>query len=174
MSPTARETLDRLYAAFTRLDGAAMAACYAEDAEFRDPVFHLRGRDEVGAMWGMLCEQVRAGGLQHWRLSVRDHGHSQMRVEVEYPYAPTGRVVHNFIHSQFEFDAQGLVLRQVDRFGLWRWTRQALGWRGTLLGWTPWVRRRVRQGAAAALRRYRQRDPGPAEPGTQTTGAPGT
>ena len=31
--------LDTFYAAFARLDGAAMAQCYAPDASFSDPVF---------------------------------------------------------------------------------------------------------------------------------------
>ena len=46
--------IERFYGAFGRRDGAAMAACYAPDATFSDPVFpDLRG-EEPGAMWRML------------------------------------------------------------------------------------------------------------------------
>ena len=33
-----------------------MAACYAPNAHFIDPVFELQGA-EIGAMWTMLCER---------------------------------------------------------------------------------------------------------------------
>ena len=55
MHPNA-ELIDALYRAFQRRDNAAMAACYAPDAVFQDPVFALEGW-RVGAMWRMLCER---------------------------------------------------------------------------------------------------------------------
>ena len=49
-----RELIRRFYAAFDARDGDAMAASYAPDARFSDPVFaDLRG-EEPGAMWRML------------------------------------------------------------------------------------------------------------------------
>jgi ketosteroid isomerase-like protein len=49
-----RALIERFYAAFDRHDGEAMAACYAPNPRFRDPVFQeLRG-EEPGAMWRML------------------------------------------------------------------------------------------------------------------------
>ncbi|MBF3199877.1 nuclear transport factor 2 family protein, partial [Pseudomonas aeruginosa] len=48
------ELIERFYQAFQRLDGEAMAACYAPQATFHDPAFgELRGR-EVGDMWRLL------------------------------------------------------------------------------------------------------------------------
>ena len=40
-----RETIERFYKAFAELDAKTMAACYAPDASFEDPVFQLRGRN---------------------------------------------------------------------------------------------------------------------------------
>jgi hypothetical protein len=34
---------------------------------------------------------------------------------------------------------------------MWRWSQQALGMKGLLLGWTPLVRNKVQQTAAASL-----------------------
>jgi hypothetical protein len=48
----------------------------------------------------------------------------------------------------------GKIVRQVDTFSLWRWTRQALGAQGLLLGWTPIVRNKVRAQAAHSLREF--------------------
>lgn len=48
-----RETIERFYLAFDQCNGAAMTACYAPDAHFRDAAFgDLHGPD-VGAMWRM-------------------------------------------------------------------------------------------------------------------------
>ena len=41
-----------------------------------------------------------------------------------------------------------------DSFDLWRWSRQALGTKGLLLGWTPLVRNAVRAQALKGLRAF--------------------
>jgi ketosteroid isomerase-like protein len=48
------DVIERFYAAFDRRDGDAMAACYAPDARFRDPVFGELDAAQTGAMWRML------------------------------------------------------------------------------------------------------------------------
>lgn len=152
-----RATVERLYAAFAGLDGDAMAACYAEDARFDDEVFSLAGRRQIGGMWAMLCSGTRAQGLAQWRLQASDiTGHSA-HWEAHYLFPATGRMVHNRIDAEFEFDAHGSIARHHDRFDFWRWSRQALGLPGWLLGWTPFLRRKVRDQAAANLRRFLQR-----------------
>ena len=58
--PTSNESLiDRFYAAFAESDGAGMAASYAPDVEFSDPVFTDLHGPEAGAMWRMLTGQAR-------------------------------------------------------------------------------------------------------------------
>lgn len=149
-----RDTVERLYAAFTRLDGAAMATCYAPDAAFDDEVFSLRGREQVGAMWAMLCDAAKAMGSDVWKLEVSDVTERSAHWEATYRFSATGRIVHNIIDAEFEFDAAGLIARQRDRFDFWRWTRQALGAPGLLLGWTPMLRAKVRAQAAKGLARF--------------------
>jgi hypothetical protein len=61
--------------------------------------------------------------------------------------------VINRIDATFEF-RDGLILRHVDRFGLWRWAAMALGAKGALLGWCPPVRAAIRAQAAKALAAY--------------------
>ena len=48
------ELIERFYAAFNAKDGATMAACYAPDARFHDPVFGDLTGEQAGAMWRML------------------------------------------------------------------------------------------------------------------------
>lgn len=144
-----------LYAALSRRDGDAMAACYAPDATFSDPVFpDLKGA-EVGAMWRMLCG--RATDIRVETSDIRaDEVSGTAHVEAWYPFSATGRRVHNIIDASFAF-RNGLIIRHTDRFDLHRWARQALGPAGWLLGWTPPMQAAIRRNAATALARSQGR-----------------
>ncbi len=58
MSERNRETIRRFYEAFGAGDGEAMAACYAPDVHFSDPVFPDLNGDEAGDMWRMLTARA--------------------------------------------------------------------------------------------------------------------
>lgn len=151
-------TLNRFYAAFAALDADTMAACYAPEAVFDDPAFSLRGQAQVGGMWQMLCGATQANGRSAWKLAYKDlSADSQTgkaHWEADYRFSATGRMVHNSIDSVFEFNPQGLIIRQRDSFSFWNWSRQALGLPGLLLGWSPSLKRKVRSTAAASLKKY--------------------
>jgi len=149
-----RATIERFYAAFERLDADTMAACYAPDAAFDDEAFSLRGRAQIGGMWAMLCDAVKAKGRDVWKLETRDITERSAHWEATYRFSATGRRVHNSIDAEFEFDGAGLITRHRDRFDFWRWARQALGAPGLLLGWTPFLRAKVRAQAAKNLDRF--------------------
>jgi len=149
-----RETIERLYAAFAKLDADAMAACYAPDAVFNDEAFSLRGRTQIGGMWAMLCDAVKAKGRDVWNIETRDITGRSAHWEATYRFSATGRRVHNVIDAEFEFDSAGLIQRHRDRFDFWRWARQALGAPGLLLGWSPLLRAKVRAQAAKGLERF--------------------
>ena len=150
--------LEHFYDAFARLDAGAMAACYAPDACFDDEVFSLRGDEQIGGMWHMLCEATQARHRDAWKLSYRsivaDADCGQAHWEAQYRFSASGRKVHNVIDGVFEFDEAGLISRHTDRFDFWRWARQALGVPGALLGWTPFFRSQVKRQAAANLQKY--------------------
>jgi hypothetical protein len=111
-------------------------------------------------MWHMLCEagkdlevsyrDVRAAGQSgtgHW--------------EAIYTFSlpgGSGRKVHNRMDSEFQF-RDGKIFRHRDHFDFWRWSRQALGPMGLLLGWTPLVRRKVQAQAAAGLDTFLRKAP---------------
>jgi ketosteroid isomerase-like protein len=145
------DLLETFYRAFQRRDGAAMTACYAADATFRDPVFDLRGAD-VGRMWRMLCERGKDLRLEFSNLQA-DGDRGSADWQAWYSFSKTGRPVHNIIHAEFEF-RDGLIARHVDRFDFWRWSRQALGPAGLVLGWTPFLQGKVRAEARRGLEKY--------------------
>jgi ketosteroid isomerase-like protein len=146
------ELIQRFYAAFNEHDGDAMAACYAPDAHFSDPVFtDLRGA-EPGAMWKMLTS--RADDL---RVDLAEHEASgdsgSARWIAHYTFTRTGRSVVNDVRAKFLF-RDGCIAEHTDNFSFWAWSRQALGASGMALGWSPIVRHAVRKQARADLDRF--------------------
>ena len=88
-----RQTIERLYSAFAKLDADAMTACYAEDACFDDEAFSLRGRTQIGGMWVMLCDAVKAKGRDVWKLEVSRVTERSAHWEPTYRFPATGRTV---------------------------------------------------------------------------------
>ena len=146
------ELIDGFYAAFARGDHETMAAAYADDATFTDPVFRTLDADRARAMWRMFCTSGNDVALTHSGVRADDRRGSA-RWEATYEFPKTGRTVHNVIDASFEFDG-GRIVRHTDRFDLYRWTRMALGPAGVLLGWTPIVQNQVRAQARAQLERF--------------------
>ncbi len=147
------ETLIRkFYDAFARLDGEAMAACYAPDVRFSDPVFPDLQGPRAGGMWKMLAARAKDFKLDASGFRADDRA-GEAHWEAWYTFSGTGRSVHNVIDARFEF-RDGLIVRHDDRFDFWRWSRQALGLPGVLLGWSPMLRNKVRAQAAKGLDLY--------------------
>lgn len=157
------QTITRFYTAFAALDADTMAACYADDATFDDPGFSLKGRREVGGMWRMLCAAAAGNGRQDWKLVFRDISatdtHGRAVWEAHYQFSATKRRVHNIIGSEFVFTPEGLITHQRDHFDFWRWSRQALGLGGVMLGWTPFFQKQMRKQTRAALDNYLAKHP---------------
>jgi ketosteroid isomerase-like protein len=143
----------RFYAAFASRDAEGMARCYHPEIFFTDPVFpRLRGA-EAGDMWRMLLS--RAGDLA----VTLDEAHADAaggsaRWTARYTFSRTGRPVTNRIRAMFAF-RDGLISRHYDHFSFWRWSSQALGPAGVVLGWSAPLKWKVRRDAARALEKYR-------------------
>ncbi|WP_048438390.1 nuclear transport factor 2 family protein [Caenimonas sp. SL110] len=158
-----QQTIETFYGAFARLDAKTMAGCYADDVTFDDEVFSLKGKREVAAMWRMLCEATQARGADVWKLSFRDvkadADTGSAHWDAHYRFSATGRIVDNAIDAKFRFNPAGLIVRHEDSFDFWKWSRQALGAPGVLLGWTPVIRGKVRAQAAGNLQKFLARNP---------------
>ncbi|HMJ36102.1 MAG TPA: nuclear transport factor 2 family protein [Baekduia sp.] len=150
------ELIQRFYAAFDAGDGATMAAAYAPDARFSDPVFTDLRDDEPGAMWRMLT-----GRAQDLQVQLVEHEAGDERGTAhwlaDYTFAATGRRVHNDVHAALTF-RDGLIAEHRDRFAFHGWARQALGPAGLLLGWTPMLQGKVRGQARAGLDAFREQE----------------
>ncbi len=147
--------IHRFYSAFAARDGAAMAACYHRDLVFHDPAFETLNADEAGAMWIMLCG--RATDLAIAVSDVKaDDTTGSANWDARYTFGRARRPVRNQISAVFRF-RDDLIVGHVDDFNFWRWSGQALGITGWLLGWSPWLQQRVRSGARDGLTSYMAR-----------------
>ena len=76
--------------------------------------------------------------------------HSQVR---DLPGIPHRGTASREREASFQF-RDGKIIRHTDRFGFYRWARQAFGIPGLLLGWTGWFRSRVRARVKEQLQAY--------------------
>lgn len=144
--------ITRFYEAFNRLDAEAMAACYTDDVLFSDPVFgELRGR-QAGDMWRMLTSRAKEFSVRFDNVRADDRSGGAHWVAT-YLFSQTGSTVVNDIQARFVF-RDGKICEHHDHFDLWRWSRQALGAKGALLGWTPFVQNAIRAQAQKGLKAY--------------------
>ena len=145
----------RFYDALGRRDAATMIACYAPDATFSDPVFRSLDAAGVAKMWTMLCARGKDLTVVASDIAA-DAETGRAHWVATYTFSATGRRVVNRIDARFEF-RDGRIVRHEDRFDLREWLRQALGFKGALLGWMPAVQNAARAQAAKALAEWRAR-----------------
>jgi len=150
-----QQLIEKFYQAFQQRNAEVMAASYTDDAQFSDAAFiGLRGQ-QVGDMWRMLTEKAQNFSLVFDGVQADDHS-GEAHWVATYTFSQTGNTVVNDIHARFTF-RDGKIATHTDTFDLWRWSSQALGLKGRLLGWTPLVQNAIRKQAAKGLADYQQR-----------------
>ncbi|KVV02134.1 MULTISPECIES: nuclear transport factor 2 family protein [unclassified Pseudomonas] len=155
MSQANHALITRFYQAFQQLDAQAMAACYTDDVLFSDPVFgQLRGQDAVD-MWRMLTSRAKDFTLTFDQVQA-DAQRGSAHWVATYVFSQTGAIVVNDIQARFVF-RDGKICEHHDHFDVWRWSRQALGTKGVLLGWTPLVKNAIRARAEKGLKAFQAR-----------------
>ncbi|MBC6995571.1 nuclear transport factor 2 family protein [Neolewinella lacunae] len=148
--PSNAALIHQFYTAFAAGDAAGMLACYADNVVFEDPAFGMLRGERAKNMWRMLLSR----GGSELRVSygevatTGDRGSASWRAE--YFYGPKRRKVVNEIHASFVFQ-DGKIIRHTDVFDLWKWSRQALGLPGWLVGWSPMLRRKIRASTGRLL-----------------------
>jgi hypothetical protein len=130
--------LKKLFTGLGRHDHQAMAECYHSDAYFRDIAFDLRGKEQIQAMWQMICEG-RSNIRATFEILEADGKCGRVRVVDDYTFYPDedtptseGRKVHNVIDSRFGFQ-DGLIIEHRDSCDARAWGRMAVGGVGGFL-----------------------------------------
>ena len=144
------ETLiTKFYTAFQNKNFRIMQECYSPDAVFSDSVFQNLNSREVKAMWHMLSIGAKDLELTFDSVKCTDMKGSCIWT-ASYTFSLTKRKVINVIQAEFEFKAEKILIHR-DRFNFYRWARQAFGITGILLGWSPYMRKKVRSASRKRL-----------------------
>jgi ketosteroid isomerase-like protein len=150
------ELIHHFYQSFALGEAEEMVACYDDEIVFTDPAFGALKGNDAKDMWRMLIHRSK-GNLKISFDNVKaDDTNGSANWVAEYEFAQTGRKVINQIAAHFEFK-NGKILKHTDHFDLWKWTRQAMGWRGFLLGWTPFIQHKIRTQTNQLLKSYQNR-----------------
>lgn len=146
---TNKELIEHFYTCFAKADAEGMAVCYTDDVAFEDPAFGPLKGETARNMWRMLVNPgLKLTFGKVWAEGDKGGAHW----EAEYVFSKTGKRVLNKIDASFEFK-EGRISKHTDRFDFWKWAGQALGTPGKLLGWTSFLKNKVR---AQALERLHQ------------------
>lgn len=147
----------RFYEALCAKDYATMAKCYADDAQFSDPIFPKLNAAQTRAMWTMLLEPAKHLELTYEILEETEE-YANVAWAAHYYFEHTGRQVVSEVESALLF-RNGKIIHHVDEFDFWAWARQAYGFKGFLLGWAPAMRGQMQNSAAEKLSDYIKNQP---------------
>ena len=135
--------IHKFYAAFQQQDAETMVSCYHNDIVFNDPAFGTLNGDKAKNMWRMLCQNAKDFKMDFSNIKVENNvGYAHW--EADYIFSQTGKKVHNIIDATFEFK-DGQIIKHSDNFNLHNWAKQALGFKGTLLGGTTFFKKKLQQ-----------------------------
>jgi ketosteroid isomerase-like protein len=153
MSTNRDELINKFYSSFQKLDHNSMNSCYADDIAFFDPVFGLLHGNEARCMWEMLCKNAKDFSLTYGNMQHLDDEYSTCDWTATYTFSKTGKKVVNKIKANMRF-ADGKIAEHSDAFSLHRWSSQALGFSGWLLGWNSFFQRKIKNGARKNLLKF--------------------
>jgi len=152
-----KSVVEKFYQAFEELDVESMIECYHTEIKFEDPAFGVLKGEKAKNMWRMLCNsqkgkefKVIASKIECNNLKGTAHW------EVYYIFRKTGRKVHNIVNAEFEFK-DGKIINHIDLFNLHKWSIQAVGFKGLLLGWTGFFKNKLNTQTNKLLSEFEQK-----------------
>lgn len=142
--------VDRFFEALRRADDAVINACYHPQISYSDPLFEdLRGA-RVALRWRLLLREAQSFSLEH-ELVFADERKVQVQWTVD--YALKGKKIRLPILSTLAI-WDNLIVRQVDEYEFWQYSRQAQGFAGLLLGGIEPFQQLVKRRARSDLERF--------------------
>ena len=154
--PENEQLISEFYTAFQNGDFETMQSMYADNARFNDPVFQNLDAEQTKAMWEMLIKRGRDLEIKFENIKA-DKYNGSADWQATYTFSKTGKKIVNKIRAEFVFE-NGKIVQHVDDFYFYRWSKQAFGFTGTLIGWTPFFRHKVRSMAMRSLEKSMVKD----------------
>lgn len=144
------QVIRNFYSSFQKLDAEGMNNCYCDDIVFFDPVFELLRADQAKAMWRMLCKNAKDFSLSFDHIKALDDEYYTCDWVATYTFSQTGRRVVNSVKAHMKM-LDGKIVEHSDAFSLHKWSKQALGFSGWLLGWNSFYQRKIKNAARKKL-----------------------
>jgi hypothetical protein len=145
----------KFYTAFANADAKTMSECYHPKVHFIDPAFGLLKEEQVSKMWTMLILKSK-GKLKIEFSDVKaDEFTGSAKWVATYNFSKTNRNVINKISAEFVFQ-DGLIIKHTDNFDVWKWSKQAFGITGYLLGWTGFFQDKIKEQALLSLEKFQE------------------
>ncbi len=151
-----KSIIEKFYTDFENLDAESMVECYHKEIIFEDPAFGVLKGEKAKNMWRMLCNSQKGKDFRVKASNIEfENQKGKADWEAFYIFSKTGRKVHNIINAEFEFK-DGKIIKHSDQFNLYRWSRQALGFKGFLLGWTSFFKKKLNTQTNNLLSKFEQ------------------
>lgn len=144
--------IHHFYTSFQQKNVQSMQDCYAENASFTDPVFNNLNVAELRAMWAMLIKNGTDMRLEFKNIKGTENG-ATAEWDAWYTFSATGNKVHNQVKASFVIE-NGKITQHTDQFSFYKWAGQALGFTGKLLGWTGFLKNKIRTTAVNKLQDF--------------------
>lgn len=149
------ELITRFYTAFGQRDANGMNDCYSEEPIFNDPAFGILQGEDVRAMWEMLCKNGKDLHIKFSNIQLLDEEYATCNWTATYTFSKTGRKVVNHIKAHMRI-IDGKIAEHTDQFDIWKWSGMALGLMGSLLGWSGYMKQKIRNTALKSLDQYKR------------------
>lgn len=147
------ELLNEFYSSFSKGDYNGMINCYHEDIEFSDPAFGTLKGQKAMKMWEMLLSAKESKLEISYKVIFAHPKKGKVKWIASYNFGPSKRKIINKVTATLEVK-DDKIFKHVDQFNLWKWSIQALGIPGYLLGWTSFMKKKVQQKANSQLNHF--------------------
>ncbi|UMB54315.1 nuclear transport factor 2 family protein [Lutibacter sp. A64] len=139
-----KELIEKFYTSFSNGNASGMTECYHKGIQFQDPVFGKLKGDEAFKMWEMLLSKKSATTKISFSGIKTSENKGSVNWVANYVYGKNKRKVTNKVSANFKFK-DGKIIEHIDTFNVWKWSKQALGTVGFLLGWTPFMKHKIQK-----------------------------
>jgi hypothetical protein len=149
--------IETYFDAFSKGDYRTMRSLCDPKITFNDPVYTSLQGKSVFALHHFMAERRICPTI-----TIRSISEKGNRVKVkwtnEYEYATYKTHISIDVRSIFHFEHTSII-SQTDQYNLWKWSKMALGFTGTYLGWTPMFRSTLRRSSQQSLATFIQKHP---------------
>ena len=147
-----QKVIHDFYSAFQKKNAEGMVKHYSKEIVFEDPAFGILKEPNASAMWKMLCASGTDLKIDFEIISVSEDK-VEAYWEATYTFKATGRKVFNKIQAHFILK-DGLIVDHRDHFDLYKWAKQALGWKGYAIGFTSFFKSKLNKQTGKMLDNY--------------------